>query len=258
MTELTGLPKGERDPERRLTHRNGYRERRWDTRVGTIPLDVPRVRDGGYLPSLLDPRRRTERALLAVVQEAYVLGVSTRRVDDLVRALGIEGISRSEVSRICAGLDAEVAAFRARPLGELACPVPLARRHVPAGPRGRPRRVDGGPRRGRGRGQRRAAGARTRAVSGQRRGIGLAPVRPLARRARPPWRPPRHQRRPPGSREGRPRAAPRLRAGNAVGSTSPATPRISCRARRGAWSRAPSARSSSSPTRARRATSSTG
>lgn len=122
VTELTGLPKGERDPERRLTHRNGYRERRWDTRVGTIPLDVPRVRDGGYLPSLLDPRRRTERALLAVVQEAYVLGVSTRRVDDLVRALGIEGISRSEVSRICAGLDAEVAAFRSRPLGELACP----------------------------------------------------------------------------------------------------------------------------------------
>jgi putative transposase len=122
VTELTGLPKGERDPERRLTHRNGYRERRWDTRVGTIPLDVPRVRDGGYLPSLLDPRRRTERALLAVVQEAYVLGVSTRRVDDLVRALGIEGISRSEVSRICAGLDAEVAAFRGRQLGELACP----------------------------------------------------------------------------------------------------------------------------------------
>jgi transposase-like protein len=122
VTELTGLPKGERNPERRLTHRNGYRERRWDTRVGTIPLDVPRVRDGGYLPSLLDPRRRTERALLAVVQEAYVLGVSTRRVDDLVRALGIEGISRSEVSRICAGLDAEVAAFRGRQLGELACP----------------------------------------------------------------------------------------------------------------------------------------
>jgi transposase-like protein len=122
VTELTGLPKGERDPERRLTHRNGYRERRWDTRVGTIPLDVPRVRDGGYLPSLLDPRRRTERALLAVVQEAYVLGVSTRRVDDLVRALGIEGIGRSEVSRICAGLDAEVAAFRSRQLGELACP----------------------------------------------------------------------------------------------------------------------------------------
>jgi putative transposase len=122
VSELTGLPKGERDPERRLTHRNGYRERRWDTRVGTIDLAVPRVRDGSYLPSLLDPRRRTERALLAVVQEAYVSGVSTRRVDDLVRALGIEGISKSEVSRICAALDAEVTAFRNRPLTDAAFP----------------------------------------------------------------------------------------------------------------------------------------
>lgn len=122
VSELTGVPRGERNPAERLTHRNGYRDRRWDTRVGTIDLAVPRVRDGSYLPSLLDPRRRTERALLAVVQEAYVLGVSTRRVDDLVRALGIEGISRSEVSRMCAGLDAEVAAFRSRPLGESAFP----------------------------------------------------------------------------------------------------------------------------------------
>jgi transposase-like protein len=122
VTELTGLPKGERNPERRLTHRNGYRERRWDTRVGTIDLAVPRVRDGSYFPSLLEPRRRAERALLAVVQEAYVSGVSTRRVDDLVRALGIEGMGRSEVSRICATLDAEVAAFRSRSLADLACP----------------------------------------------------------------------------------------------------------------------------------------
>jgi len=90
--------------------------------VGTIDLAVPRVRDGLYFPSLLEPRRRAERALLAVVQDAYVSGVSTRRVDDLVRALGIEGISKSEVSRICAALDAEVAAFRSRSLGELACP----------------------------------------------------------------------------------------------------------------------------------------
>jgi len=122
VSELTGLPKGERDPERRLTHRNGYRDRRWDTRVGTIDLAVPRVRDGSYLPSLLEPRRRAERALLAVVQEAYVAGVSTRRVDDLVRALGIDGLSKSEVSRMCAGLDAEVEAFRRRPLGEAAFP----------------------------------------------------------------------------------------------------------------------------------------
>jgi len=122
VSELTGAAKGARNPEARLTHRNGYRERRWDTRVGTLDLAVPRVRDGSYLPSLLDPRRRTERALLAVVQEAYVSGVSTRRVDDLVRAMGIEGISKSEVSRICAALDAEVERFRCRPLGETAFP----------------------------------------------------------------------------------------------------------------------------------------
>ena len=122
VTELTGLPRGERDPDRRLTHRNGYRERPWDTRVGTISLAVPRVRDGSYLPSLLEPRRRAERALLAVVQEAYVAGVSTRRVDDLVRALGVESLSRSQVSRMCAALDTEVAAFRCRPLGDVAYP----------------------------------------------------------------------------------------------------------------------------------------
>jgi transposase-like protein len=122
VSELTGVAKGERNPEARLTHRNGYRDRRWDTRVGSIDLAVPRVRDGSYLPSLIDPRRRTERALLAVVQEAYVSGVSTRRVDDLVRALGIEGISRSEVSRICAALDGEVERFRSRPLGETTFP----------------------------------------------------------------------------------------------------------------------------------------
>jgi len=121
VTELTGVAKGERNPEARLTHRNGYRERRWDTRVGTIALEVRRVRDGSYMPSLLDPRRRAERALLAVMQEAYVSGVSTRRVDDLVRALGIEGISKSEVSRICAALDAEVERFRCRPLTDAAC-----------------------------------------------------------------------------------------------------------------------------------------
>jgi putative transposase len=102
--------------ERRTGQRNGYRERRWDTRVGTIDLHVPRVRDGSYFPTLLDPRRRAERALVAVVQEAYVHGVSTRRVDDLVQALGIVGISKSEVSRLCATLDAEVERFRTRPL----------------------------------------------------------------------------------------------------------------------------------------------
>lgn len=122
VAEVTGAAKGERNPEARLTHRNGYRDRRWDTRAGTISLAIPKVRDGSYFPSLLEPRRRTERALLAVVQEAYLLGVSTRRVDDLVRALGVDGISRSEVSRMCAALDAEVEAFRTRPLTDGAFP----------------------------------------------------------------------------------------------------------------------------------------
>jgi len=116
VTALTGVPKGERDPERRLTNRNGYRGRRWDTRVGTIALSIPKVRDGSYFPSLLEPRRRAERALLSVVQEAYVAGVSTRRVEDLVEALGIASMSKSEVSRVCAALDSEVAAFRSRAL----------------------------------------------------------------------------------------------------------------------------------------------
>jgi putative transposase len=122
VTQVTGVPHGVRDPEHRLTQRNGYRERRWDTRLGTLDLSVPRVRDGSYFPSLLEPRRRAERALLAVVQEAYVLGVSTRRVEDLVEALGIASLSRSEVSRICAALDAEVETFRNRPLAGEAYP----------------------------------------------------------------------------------------------------------------------------------------
>lgn len=122
VSELTGAAKGQRDPARRLTHRNGYRQRRWDTRVGSVPLAIPRVRDGSYFPSLLEPRRRAERALLAVVQEAYLGGISTRRVDDLVRALGIDGISKSEVSRMCASLDAEVETFRSRSLAELLFP----------------------------------------------------------------------------------------------------------------------------------------
>src|SRR5690606_4799402 len=98
--------------------------RPWDTRVGTVPLQIPKLRQGSYFPSwLLEPRRRVERALWAVVQEAYVQGVSTRKVDELVRALGLEGISKSEVSRICAELDAEMARFRDRPLeiGRASC-----------------------------------------------------------------------------------------------------------------------------------------
>jgi putative transposase len=100
----------------RVGQRNGYRERQWDTRVGTIELRVPRVRDGSFFPSLLEPRRRAEQALTAVIQEAYVQGVSTRRVDALVQALGMQGISKSQVSRLCQTLDAEVQRFRHRRL----------------------------------------------------------------------------------------------------------------------------------------------
>ena len=99
-----------------LTHRNGYRPRPWDTRVGSMELRIPKLREGSYFPSLLEPRRRSERALLAVVQQAYVEGVSTRRVDDLVKALGCEGISKSQVSRICQELDTVVESFLSRPL----------------------------------------------------------------------------------------------------------------------------------------------
>jgi len=112
---LIGAERHERTSER-AGYRNGYRMRTWDTRVGTIELAIPKIRPGSYFPSLLEPRRRAERALLAVVQEAYVHGVSTRKVDDLLKALGLDGMSKSEVSRICAELDVEVEAFRSRPI----------------------------------------------------------------------------------------------------------------------------------------------
>jgi len=113
--EQIGAGRYERTPERR-TYRNGHRERVWETRVGEIPLRIPKVRDGTYFPSLLEPRRRSEKALLAVIQQAYVEGVSTRRVDDLLQALGLTGIDKSRVSRICKELDEVVEPFRNRPL----------------------------------------------------------------------------------------------------------------------------------------------
>jgi len=115
VSELVGAELGERRPEDRATHRNGYRWRRWDTRAGEIELQIPKLRQGSYFPSFLQPRKRSEQALVAVVQQAYVCGVSTRRVDQLVESLGLR-VSRSEVSRICAGLDEQVQAFRERPL----------------------------------------------------------------------------------------------------------------------------------------------
>jgi len=115
VSELVGAELGERRPDDRATHRNGYRSRRWDTRAGEIELQIPKLRQGSYFPGFLEPRRRSEQALLAVVQQAYVCGVSTRRVDQLVGSLGLR-ISRSEVSRVCAALDEHVEAFRDRPL----------------------------------------------------------------------------------------------------------------------------------------------
>ena len=114
VSELIGAEHGERSSER-LTHRNGYRQRAWSTRAGEIELQIPKIRRGSYFPSFLEPRKRSEQALVAVVQEAYVAGVSTRKVDQLVESLGLR-ISKSEVSRICAGLDEQVEAFRNRPL----------------------------------------------------------------------------------------------------------------------------------------------
>jgi transposase-like protein len=114
VSELIGAQLGERT-EDRATHRNGYRARRWDTRAGEVELQIPKIRQGSYFPSFLQPRKRSEQALVSVVQQAYVCGVSTRRVDQLVESLGLR-ISRSEVSRIAGLLDEQVRAFRERPL----------------------------------------------------------------------------------------------------------------------------------------------
>jgi transposase-like protein len=111
----TGAAKGARTPLRE-NQRNGYRERDWDTRAGRITLAIPKLRKGSYFPSFLEPRRTAEKALVAVIQEAYVHGVSTRSVDDLVKAMGAGGMSKSQVSRLCADIDERVNAFLHRPL----------------------------------------------------------------------------------------------------------------------------------------------
>jgi putative transposase len=113
---LTGAGLGERAPDRRQAQRNGYRPRRWDTRVGELELAIPKLRTGSYFPSFLEPRRRAEQALVAVVQEAYVNGISTRKVDRLVEQLGLQAMSKDTVSRLCRGLDEQVTVFCERPL----------------------------------------------------------------------------------------------------------------------------------------------
>ena len=128
---LTGSAYGERSPDR-LAQRNGYRERSWETRAGTVELDIPKLRKSSYFPSFLEPRRlparvgergpnpalsgQSEKALTAVIQEAYVQGISTRSVDALVKALGMAGVSKSQVSRLCEEIDERVRTFLERPI----------------------------------------------------------------------------------------------------------------------------------------------
>jgi putative transposase len=115
VAELTGAGYGERSPER-TNWRNGHRERDWETCAGTIELRIPKLRPSRYFPAVLEPRRMAEKALTAVIQEAYIQGVATRSADALVQAMGMSGIPKSQVSRLCEEIDERIAAFLTRPL----------------------------------------------------------------------------------------------------------------------------------------------
>ena len=117
VSEKIGAEPHERNPER-TGYRNGHRERRWDTRLGTLTLQVPKLREGGYVPSFIEHRKRSEQALISVIQEAVVQGVSTRKIENVLAEFGIAGVSAGQVSQLCAALDEKVRQFRERPLGE--------------------------------------------------------------------------------------------------------------------------------------------
>ena len=248
-TEVIGAARYERT-ESRVNERNGARPRTLSTKAGDIELRIPKLRKGSFFPLILEPRRRIDQALYAVVMEAYVAGVSTRSVDDLVAALGIDsGISKSEVSRICAGLDEVVDRVPHPPPGPRRLPLRLPRRDLPAraqhrlaggvhgrrgGHRDHRRRRPGGPRPGRRRQRGRGVLARL-----PHRAEAPRPDRGAAGHLRPARRPGRR----PAARASR---APRT---NAAGCTSPGTCWPWCPRRTPTWSPPCSARSSSSPTR---------
>ena len=129
VATVCGAGHGERSPDRE-NHRNGYRPRQWDTRAGTIGLNIPKLRKGSYFPTFLEPRRTAEKALMAVIQEAYIHGISTRAVDDLVRAMGLTGTSKSQVSRLCEVIDERVQAI-CKPLRQTRLALDLAQQRQP-------------------------------------------------------------------------------------------------------------------------------